>query len=351
MEGETLPQRGLTPLRSVFRIVYHEVRLLWLGGKMDKNYKQLKLWQGLVVLAFAALIIFVVSPKMLAPFGLYGTLLAEWLMLAGALLLVLVFRGDPKQLFPVKRPSAGGILGTVLMWVGALLIEMTLVLLLSIFFPERILNVNIGLSTQMINVPFIAAFLIVAVTPAICEEAIFRGVFLRSMNPEKHRWAAIVVCAAVFGIFHGDPVRFVPTAIGGAVMAYILLESENMVYNSIFHFINNLLPIILLFGMSGVYEKLGVWDSQGSLNMAAVQGSYTFMLSAGLYMMMCAAAPSCLYIGNYLLHSGRPGYRDKLFPGGKPGIVIFLVAASGMLFIGGLVLFLFGMMHMPVTLI
>lgn len=318
---------------------------------MYKNYKQIKLWQGLVVLVSAALIIFVVSPKALAPFGLYGTLLAEWLMLASALLLVLVFKGNPKELFPVKKPSAGGVFGTILMWVGALLIEMTLVLLLSIFFPERILNVNIGLSTQMVNVPFIAAFLIVAVTPAVCEEAVFRGVFLRSLNPEKHKWAAIMICAAVFGIFHGDPIRFVPTAIGGAVMAYILLESGNMIYNGLFHFINNLLPIVLLFGMSGVYEKLGVWNSQGTLDMTAVQGSYTFVLSAGLYMMMCAAAPSCLYIGNYLLHSKIPGYRDKLFPSGKPGVVITLIVTSGLLFLGGAALLLIGIMSMPVTLI
>ena len=112
---------------------------------MSKNYKQLKVWQGLVVLVSAAVVIFIVSPTVLSPFGIYGSLLAEWLMLAAALGLVLAFRGNPRELFPFRRPAGAGVFGTFLMWVGAFLIEMTLVLLVSIFFMEEIQGVNAGL--------------------------------------------------------------------------------------------------------------------------------------------------------------------------------------------------------------
>ena len=105
---------------------------------MSKNYKQLKVWQGLVVLVSAAVVIFIVSPTVLSPFGIYGSLSAEWLMLAAALGLVLAFRGNPRELFPFRRPAGAGGFGTFLMWVGAFLIEMTLVLLVSIFFMEEI---------------------------------------------------------------------------------------------------------------------------------------------------------------------------------------------------------------------
>ena len=66
---------------------------------MSKNYKQLKVWQGLVVLVSAAVVIFIVSPTVLSPFGIYGSLLAEWLMLAAALGLVLAFRGIRENCF------------------------------------------------------------------------------------------------------------------------------------------------------------------------------------------------------------------------------------------------------------
>lgn len=314
---------------------------------MNKDYKQIKLWQGLVVLISAALIIFLISPKVLSSFGLYGSLLAEWFMLVVALLLVMIFKGNLKALFPIKKPSPSGMFGTVLIWVGSFLIEITLILLLTIFFPQQILGVNAGLSSQMTDVSFIAALLIIAVTPAICEEVVFRGVFLNSLKPYKYKWAAILVSGCIFGIFHGNVFRFVPTAIGGVVMAYILLESGNMIYNCFFHFINNLLPVIILFSMSGVYEKLGVWGAENTLDMQGVSSGYAIMMSAGLYMMMSAAAPSCLYIGNYLLHSRTPGYRDKLFPSGKPGIVILLIVSTVGLLIGGLALLVLGIINLP----
>lgn len=312
---------------------------------MDNNYKQFKLWKGLVVLAVTAVIVFVVSPRILAPLGLYGSLLAEWLMLLAAVVLVLGFRGDLRELFPVKRPTASGVFGTILIWVGAFLIEMVLILILSIFFPERIMNVNVGLSAEMISAPFLLAFLAVAVTPAICEEAVFRGIFLRSLNPGKYKWAAILISGLVFGMFHADVFRLVPTAIGGIMMAYILLESGNMIYNSLFHFINNLLPLVLLFGLSGVYEKLDSLKVPGM--QAQMMDGSTFMASAGIYMMMSAAAPSCIYIGNYLLHSRTPGYRDKLLPSKKPGTVILLIVSSAVLFMGGLVLTAVSIINMP----
>lgn len=303
---------------------------------MSKNYKQLKVWQGLVVLVSAAVVIFIVSPTVLSPFGIYGSLLAEWLMLAAALGLVLAFRGNPRELFPFRRPAGAGVFGTFLMWVGAFLIEMTLVLLVSIFFMEEIQGVNAGLSSQMMNIPFLAAVLIVAVTPAVCEEIIFRGIFFKSLKPHKYKWAAILISGVVFGAFHGDIFRFIPTAIGGVVMAWIILESGNMFYNCFFHFINNLLPIILLFGMKDVYAQLGVWNEIG------YESTSIPMMSAGLYMMMCAATPACMYIGNYLLHSRTPGYRDKLFPKGKPGIVIGLIVISAVLFFCGAGLAVYG---------
>ncbi len=65
------------------------------------------------------------------------------------------------------------------------------------------------------------------------------------------------------------------------------------------------------------------------------------LASVGMYMIFATAAPMLLYIGNYLIHRGQPGY-DKLFPrekhaalwgvaGGCIGLLgsgVFLIAAS-----------------------
>ena len=47
----------------------------------------------------------------------------------------------------------------------------------------------------------------------------------------------------IFGLFHGSVWRFLPTAILGGVLTYIMLETENMFYPALFHFTNNFLPL------------------------------------------------------------------------------------------------------------
>ena len=63
--------------------------------------------------------------------------------------------------------------------------------------------------------------------------------------------------------------------------------------------------------------------------------------AVGMYLMMASAAPRAIYIGNYLLHAKTPGYRTKLFPSGKPGLVIGLILGSLFLFAAGLLVFSF----------
>ena len=56
-----------------------------------KGKKPLKIWQGVLTLLVSAVILFVAAPILLSPFGMYGSLLGELLLLGvavGAVLLV-----------------------------------------------------------------------------------------------------------------------------------------------------------------------------------------------------------------------------------------------------------------------
>ena len=46
-------------------------------------------------------------------------------------------------------------------------------------------------------------------------------------------------------------VRFLPTALLGAALTYLMVETENMIYPALFHFINNFFPT-LLSGITGL---------------------------------------------------------------------------------------------------
>lgn len=82
------------------------------------------------------------------------------------------------------------------------------------------------------SLTFIISFVIVSISPAICEEAVFRGVVMHSFDNGKNKWIAIVVTGLIFGAFHGNIWRFVPTALLGIMLGYIVYETDNIIYGS-----------------------------------------------------------------------------------------------------------------------
>ena len=128
---------------------------------------------------------------------------------------------------------------------------------------------------------------------------------------------------------HGSVWRMIPTAILGAVMAYILLETENMIYNMLFHFINNAVPVLLI-GLSNILLKLfsgkNIWEMADQMGQAELGGDMRVPLaSVGVYMMYAGGAPLLLYIGRYLLRKGQPGHDRGLFPPEKKRQMMLMV--------------------------
>lgn len=101
-----------------------------------------------------------------------------------------------------------------------------------------------------------------------------------------------MLTGCIFGAFHGSIWRFFPTAILGMAMAYLLAETGNMVYNIMFHAINNLLPLVLMFGMQWLMD--GLYQVAGSAAYSQT-GSYSSsynLASAGIYVAMTGIALS-----------------------------------------------------------
>jgi sodium transport system permease protein len=92
--------------------------------------------------------------------------------------------------------------------------------------------------------------LIAAVTPAVCEELVFRGVLLQSLSREERAWRAVLLSAAVFGAFHlsfETALRFLPTAWIGALMGWVVWHSRSIFASMLMHFLNNAFVVVLLW--------------------------------------------------------------------------------------------------------
>jgi sodium transport system permease protein len=101
--------------------------------------------------------------------------------------------------------------------------------------------------------------LMVALTPAICEEIAFRGLFMYAYLPSTgalraHPVSARLKCAAlvgiVFGAFHLSIYRFLPTAVIGAVLTLLAIQCNSILPGMLVHFSNN--------GLAIIFERLDV---------------------------------------------------------------------------------------------
>ena len=312
---------------------------------MEENRKTLKVYHGIIMLILSAVCVFFVSPILGANLGLYGTLLNEILLLVLAVALTAVVRGDFKQVFPIHKPKLSAVFGTILLWIGSFLAIMIITMIIAYFFPEEVIGVSQGLGMEFASLTFIISFVIVSISPAICEEAVFRGVVMHSFDNGKNKWIAIVVTGLIFGEFHGNIWRFVPTALLGIMLGYIVYETDNMIYGALFHAINNAMPLLSIFAMKSMYSN-EMFQSQ----MSTMTDNGIPLISIGMYVMYGAAIPLLLTIGNYLIHKGTKHAKNSLFAKEERMKLVVLLLISGAFLVVGFFIIIFSLLFDPSVL-
>ena len=308
---------------------------------MEENRKTLKVYHGIIMLILSAVCVFFVSPILGANLGLYGTLLNEILLLV----LTAVVRGDFKQVFPIHKPKLSAVFGTILLWIGSFLAIMIITMIIAYFFPEEVIGVSQGLGMEFASLTFIISFVIVSISPAICEEAVFRGVVMHSFDNGKNKWIAIVVTGLIFGAFHGNIWRFVPTALLGIMLGYIVYETDNIIYGALFHAINNAMPLLSIFAMKSMYSN-EMFQSQ----MSTMTDNGIPLISIGMYVMYGAAIPLLLTIGNYLIHKGTKHAKNSLFAKEERMKLVVLLLISGAFLVVGFFIIIFSLLFDPSVL-
>jgi membrane protease YdiL (CAAX protease family) len=125
---------------------------------------------------------------------------------------------------------------------------------------------------------YIFSILIVALLPAVFEEAIFRG----SLQNLLSRWLkapvwAIVITAIIFSAVHGSYDGFVPRFILGFILGWLFYRTGNIWVNIAAHFINNAIGITILYAyskpgqptdLSKIDERFPIW--LGAVGIVAV---------------------------------------------------------------------------------
>jgi len=260
----------------------------------EKKFKQLKPYHGIILFVLEIVASFTLFTYLQRKFLMYGVLATELCILFMALGATFLLKADRKQVFPIKMPKVSQVFGSILLWIASYPAVLFSTEVIMYFAPEGFQNVSVGLSRIFRTVPFGLAFVIVAISPAICEELFHRGFVQASMKCIKNKWLIVLIVGAIFGIFHLDRYRFLATAMIGMVLCYVVLETDNIVCSMIIHFLNNALSITTTF-LAG--DKV----TSEAVTQATVMTPFTL----GCSLMFCAISPFMLLFGSKLLHFGE----------------------------------------------
>jgi sodium transport system permease protein len=226
--------------------------------------------QTMVFVAGVALLFFYFGLALQTRLGERGLLASEWIILLGsALAFAKVGSYNVRKTFSLRRPPALGLLGGALLILGGTPMAWFLAWLQGFILPIPWDLVE-GMSDFIIaDDPGRVAwlFLLVAVTPAICEEAVFRGVLFSGTVGRMSPMRVILLNGAIFGAFHlsyATAFRFVPTAWLGILLAYAVWRTRSIYTSVLMHLINNG-SIVLLAASPILRERFAGPDTRPPL--------------------------------------------------------------------------------------
>lgn len=207
---------------------------------------------GVLVYVLAFLSLLYISPILMAKMGIFGNTINQIILASIAILVAIYIKADFKKIFSINKIKIIDFIRAVITWIIGLILMSLLTGILIKIFPEQIkvakeLNNIIKSSGNIVT-----QILLFAVTPAICEEILFRGFIFAAFrdkktfgeNDEKYIAFAIVTSGILFGIMHLDFIRIIPTSILGMIMAYNVYKSKSIFSSMGIHFLNNFMSVV-----------------------------------------------------------------------------------------------------------
>jgi membrane protease YdiL (CAAX protease family) len=202
-------------------------------------------------------------------------------LLFPALILARLLDTKISTVFPWRKPYVGETIFAVLS-----LFFLQQILQIYLFFQDRIplpreLEKYVAPARQMLEEMFrvlvsakdvpelLFVVLVVAVTPAIVEELLFRGMIQNCFERQLVPLRAAVWTGIIFGLFHFNPFQIVPLIILGCFFGLLRMRSRSMIIAMTVHFLNNALAVVVTYFQ--VDDNMVIGGTKGTdFNMASM---------------------------------------------------------------------------------
>lgn len=151
--------------------------------------------------------------------------------------------------FAIRPPAPRYLLAAVLIGVSAWIPSQEVYVLQQgiLQIPPSALKSIAELYKAIRELTPVMAIGVLAVLPALCEELLFRGLFLGGLLTSARPRNAILVSAVVFAVFHFVLFRFAPTLFLGLVLGLLCWRSASVIPGMLLHLLHNGLTVGTLY--------------------------------------------------------------------------------------------------------
>lgn len=257
-----------------------------------------------VILNIAAGIFIGIAPEL-------GIALPDWIVYVISevmafiivLIYMLVMKINIRRDMQYKAIGGKDIFMSLLM--GVLILPMVLFLnAFTMLFSDNYIQES---SQGLLEYPYIAQLILIAVIPPLVEEFIFRGLFFGTYRKCGVLKAALM-SGLVFGMFHLNINQFAYALVSGVIFAY-MAEATGSIWSSVIaHFVVNSYSITInqILKLSGLYSAVndtatGTQDELTSITMSSRLAGIFMMFVIGAVFMLLAV----LCIRNMAKRNGR----------------------------------------------
>lgn len=219
-------------------------------------------------------------------YGFGGIFGIQMIIFVLPLLYVLYTKRSILQTYSFRKTKFMNFVAALFMGCGAMLIGIILTSFVSMLFPTEAEMVSSGLMNELMSDNELLTFAVVALTPAVCEEMLFRGFLFSAFRGRYKIVVSVLLTAVIFGVYHMSIVRFFTTALLGAALAVIVYYSDSIFPAMMMHAINNGIAVLQMYHpdtMENIFPLFAV-EEPGIMESIVVSTMGILLLAAGVAM-------------------------------------------------------------------
>jgi hypothetical protein len=250
------------------------------------------------------------SPRLIAAMRLEELIGAVGIMLVPSILFYQLTQPDPLKRLGLKPPDSGWYypIAAIIVLLSIPMVQVLAEWNQNLHLPRVLSGLdkwmrsteqdNDALINRLLTMPrvtdLLANLLVMALIPALCEEAFFRGVLQKLfIKSTRSPLAGILIGAAVFSAIHGQFLGFFSRMALGVVLGYLYWYSSSLWPGILAHFVYNGVQVLYFY----IQQQHGSLSSSPFFDDKAVMPlSYglisTVLVAGGLFLMKKLASPS-----------------------------------------------------------